>query len=243
MTNRKRPKGDALTSVAKTTMADKLGSTGSALRGTEEPFRLLVESVIDYGIFMLDPEGRVASWNAGAERIKGYRANEIVGQHFSRFYTPADIESEKPARELIIATSEGRYEEEGWRVRKDGSWFWANVLITALRDENGRLRGFAKVTRDLTERREAESRLQSHQRLLAAVLQTVPVGLVVTDPEGRILLHNEAATRLWGEIGEGHDMMTQYRKTTAWWADTGQRLEPDGWPLWRALRAGETTLN
>jgi PAS domain S-box-containing protein len=243
MTNRKRPKGDALTSVAKTTIADKLGPTGSALRNTEEPFRLLVESVVDYGIFMLDPEGRVASWNAGAERIKGYRANEIVGQHFSRFYIPADIESQKPARELIIATSEGRYEEEGWRVRKDGSWFWANVIITALRDPSGELRGFAKVTRDLTERRQAEADLQRYEALLRAVLETLPVGLLVTDREGHVVLCNEAAGRLWGQVKEGDDMIARYQETLAWWADTRQKIEVDDWPLWRAIRSGDSVLN
>src|SRR5256885_9617104 len=100
---------------------------------------------------MLDPQGVVASWNAGAERIKGYQAQEIVGQHFSRFYPTEDVERGKPAYELKVATELGRYEDEGWRVRKDGSRFWANVVITALRDGRGRLRGFAKVTRDSTE--------------------------------------------------------------------------------------------
>ncbi|PYU57496.1 MAG: hypothetical protein DMG56_22330 [Acidobacteria bacterium] len=122
-----------------------------ALQQSEERFRLLVSEVTDYAILMLDPEGHIASWNAGAERIKGYRAQEIVGQHFSRFYPTEDVERGKPAYELKVATELGRYEDEGWRVRKDGSRFWANVVITALRDGTGRLRGFAKVTRDSTE--------------------------------------------------------------------------------------------
>src|SRR3989440_3805231 len=122
-----------------------------ALRASEERFRLLVSEVTDYAILMLDAEGRVASWNAGAERIKGYQAQEIVGQHFSRFYPTEDVERGKPAYELKVATELGRCEDEGWRVRKDGSRFWANVVITALRDGTGRLRGFAKVTRDSTE--------------------------------------------------------------------------------------------
>ena len=130
------------------------------LRRSEERFRLLVESVQDYGIFMLDTEGRIASWNLGAERIKGYRAEEIIGQHFSRFYTEEDVAAGKPARELVVAVAEGRYAEEGWRVRKDGTLFWASIVITALRDETGRLRGFAKVTRDMTERREVEEQLR-----------------------------------------------------------------------------------
>jgi len=121
-----------------------------------DQFRLLVESVRDYAIFLLDPDGNIISWNAGAERINGYHADEIIGRHFSIFYPAADARRGKPEYELRIATEEGRYEEEGWRVRKDGSLFWASVDITALRDEKQRLVGFAKVTRDLTERRQAE---------------------------------------------------------------------------------------
>jgi PAS domain S-box-containing protein len=127
-----------------------------ALRESEERFRLLVESVQDYAIFMLDPQGRVASWNAGAERIKGYTADEILGQHFSRFYPQDKIAEDFPAYELAEASRVGRFEDEGWRIRKDGSRFWANVVITALRGEDGTLLGFAKVTRDLTARRAAE---------------------------------------------------------------------------------------
>jgi PAS domain S-box-containing protein len=122
----------------------------------EELFRRLVESVRDYAIFMLDPEGRIATWNLGAERIKGYAAGEIIGRHFSVFYPPEDIAAGKPAWELREAERLGRFEDEGWRLRKDGSAFWANVVITALRGEDGVLRGFGKVTRDLTSRREAE---------------------------------------------------------------------------------------
>ena len=130
-----------------------------ALRLSEERFRLLVEGVKDYAIFMLDPEGRVASWNSGAERIKGYRAEEIIGQHFSRFFTAQDIERGEPEKELHVAATQGQHEDEGWRIRKDGSHFWANVIITALKDEAGQLRGFAKVTRDFTERKQAEEAL------------------------------------------------------------------------------------
>jgi PAS domain S-box-containing protein len=119
-------------------------------------FRLLVETVKDYAIFMLDPAGRISTWNAGAERIKGYRAEEIIGRHFSAFYPPEDVAAGKCERELEVATREGRFEEEGWRIRKDGSRMWASVTITALRNPDGVLVGFAKVTRDLTERRKAE---------------------------------------------------------------------------------------
>jgi len=128
------------------------------LQQSDEIFRLLVEDVEDYAIFLLDPTGKVSTWNQGAERIKGYKAQEIIGQHFSRFYPREAIESKWPDRELEIASKEGRYTDEGVRVRRDGSTFWAHVVITALRDDAGELRGFSKVTRDLTERREFEER-------------------------------------------------------------------------------------
>jgi PAS domain S-box-containing protein len=129
-----------------------------ALRESEERFRLMVQSVRDYAIFMLDSTGHITTWNAGAERIKGYTADEIIGKHFSIFYPPEDLENGKPARELEIATRTGVYEEEGWRLRKDGTRFWASVVITALFKPDGTLAGFAKVTRDLTERRAAQDR-------------------------------------------------------------------------------------
>ena len=139
---------------------------------SSERFRLLVESIRDYAIFTLDPEGHISSWNAGAQRYKQYRADEIIGRHFSVFYTPEDVASGKPARELEVATREGRVEDEGWRVRKDGTRFWANVVITALR-ENGRLVGFAKVTRDLTERMQNEERLRAAVQELDAFAYSV----------------------------------------------------------------------
>jgi PAS domain S-box-containing protein len=130
-----------------------------ALRQSEERFRLTVTNVKDYAILTLDPEGRVVSWNEGAQRIKGYTAQEILGQHFSRFYLAADAEAGKPENELQQALRDGRVEDEGWRVRKDGTRFWANVILTALRDERGRLRGFGKVTRDVSERKRAEEEI------------------------------------------------------------------------------------
>ncbi|MFM0337196.1 PAS domain-containing hybrid sensor histidine kinase/response regulator [Paraburkholderia fungorum] len=136
-----------------------------ALRQSEERFRLLVDNVKDYAIFMLDTEGYVVSWNEGAARIKGYTREEIVGQHFSVFYVPEEAAAGKPARELAIARQVGRVEDEGWRVRKDGTTFWANVNITAVYDETKRLRGFAKVTRDLTERRQREELERSGDRM------------------------------------------------------------------------------
>jgi PAS domain S-box-containing protein len=132
----------------------------TALLQSEQRFRLFVEAVRDYAIFMLDPEGNISTWNTGAERIKGYKPWEIIGRHFSVFYPEEDLKSRKPWRELEIAAKEGRIEDEGWRLRKDGSRFWANVIITAINDENGRLLGFGKVTRDLTEKTFTDMELQ-----------------------------------------------------------------------------------
>src|SRR5439155_15937202 len=135
-----------------------------ALRDSEERFRLLVEQVEDYAIFMLAPQGRVSTWNAGARRLKGYESGEILGRHVSMFYSPEDVRDGKPVRALQIAATEGRYLEEGWRVRKDGGRFWASVVLTALYDETRELRGFAKITRDFSERRAAE---ETSRRLFA----------------------------------------------------------------------------
>jgi PAS domain S-box-containing protein len=133
---------------------------------SERSFRLLVEGVTDYALYMLDPAGIITSWNVGGQRIKGYSAGEILGQHFSRFYTETDRANGKPARALQIARDRGRYEEEGWRVRKDGTLLWASVVIDAIR-EDGQLVGFAKITRDITERREAQIKLEQMQKHLA----------------------------------------------------------------------------
>lgn len=135
-------------------------------REREAQFQLLVEAVQDYAIFMLDPSGNVKTWNAGAERIKRYKASEIIGKHFSEFYPEEDKRNRKPDWELEVAAREGRFEDEGWRVRKDGSRFWANVIITALRDRSGKLVGFGKVTRDFTERMEAKEALARSERSL-----------------------------------------------------------------------------
>jgi PAS domain S-box-containing protein len=137
-----------------------------ALRDSEERFRLLLKSVTDYAIFMLDPDGRVSNWNDGAERIKGYRADEIIGYHIERFYTKEDTEAGAPMKALEIAALDGKFQAEGARVRKDGSIFWASVVIDAIRDEEGRLIGYAKVTRDITDRKNAEDALQATQQAL-----------------------------------------------------------------------------
>ena len=146
--------------------------TVERLGRSEERFRLLVSAVVEYAIFMLDLEGNVVTWNEGAARIKGYTADEIIGRHFSVFYTPEDRIQKKPARALKIATRDGMYKEEGWRVRKDGSRFFASVVITALHDEKGVLRGFGKVTRDITDRHEDEERAREHAAQVAALEQS-----------------------------------------------------------------------
>ena len=135
-------------------------------RIAEQRYRLIVEGVTDYAIYSLDPEGNITSWNSGAERIKGYSADEIVGQHFSKFYTPEDAAARMPWKVLGIAEKEGHFEGEGWRVRKDGSRFWSSVVVTAIRDEEGNLTGFSKVTRDITDRKRLLDELRQHTREL-----------------------------------------------------------------------------
>ncbi|MDB4942560.1 MAG: two-component hybrid sensor and regulator [Labilithrix sp.] len=171
------------------------------LRSSEERFRLLVESVEDYAIFMLDPAGIVQTWNIGAQRIKYYQASEIIGRHFSAFYRPED--RWKCARELEVATKEGRVEDEGWRVRKDGTLFWALVVITALREPDGRLVGFAKVTRDMTERRMAEETLrQSEERFRLLVESVKDYAIFLLDPTGHVATWNAGAERIKGYRAE-----------------------------------------
>jgi PAS domain S-box-containing protein len=146
-------------------VSDRKG-TEQKLRESEQRFRMLVQGVRDYALYMLDPSGLVTNWNSGAEAIKGYKADEIVGQHFSRFYTPEDREAGEPARALQTALREGRYEREAWRIRKDGTRFWANVVIDPIRSELGELIGFAKITRDVTERKRAQEELEEARAAL-----------------------------------------------------------------------------
>src|SRR6267378_1874273 len=176
-----------------------------ALRGSEERFRLLVESVKEYAIFSLDPTGKITSWNAGAQHIKGYSAEEIVGGHFSRFYPAEDRDSGKPQMELRIAAAEGRFEEEVWRVRKDGSRFWANVVITVLRDPQGKLVGFSKITRDLTESKRSEEALQAAQAQMAHMARVTVMGELtssiaheVNQPLAAVVTNGDACLRWLG---------------------------------------------
>ncbi|MFQ6028980.1 MAG: PAS domain S-box protein [Dehalococcoidia bacterium] len=215
-------------------------SVRGPLVGSEASFQLLVEGVQDYTIFMLDPEGRIISWNAGAERIKGYREEEIIGQHFSLFYTQEDLADGKPDRELIIAAKEGRLEDEGLRVRKDGSHFWANVVISPLRDDAGALRGFAKVTRDLTERKQAEEEVLAERRRLQALIDTSPVGVLVAEAGGQVVLANQEAQRIFGFTHEPGDSLNRYAEAATYKRPDGQAYNLAELPFYRVLDQGES---
>ena len=165
----------------------------------EDRYRLLVEAITDYALYMLDPDGYVVSWNPGAQRFKGYKASEIIGQHFSHFYTPEDREKGLPQKALAVAASEGRYESEGWRLRKDGSRFWTHAVIKPIRDSSGKLIGFAKITRDLSERKAAETALkQSEEQFRLLVQGVTDYAIYMLDPEGRIVSWNAGAQRIKG---------------------------------------------
>jgi PAS domain S-box-containing protein len=162
-------------------------------------YKLLVEQAKDYALFLLDRDGRIMSWNAGAQRLKGYAAEDIIGRHFSTFYTREAIDSGWPQHELKVATAEGRFEDEGWRVRRDGSRFWANVVITALRDEEGRLLAFSKITRDLTNRKLHEEALrQSEERFRLLIEGVVDYAIVMLDTDGVVTSWNAGAERIKG---------------------------------------------
>src|SRR5215210_815617 len=180
------------TSQLEATIAE-LESNQQELRQSEERFRLLVENVRDYAIFMLSPDGRIVSWNEGAERIQGYQESEVIGEHFSVFYADEDVERNLPEEELRVAATEGRFEEEGLRVRKDGTRFRAEVVITALRDEAGNLRGFSQVTRDITARKEAEEALRGSLRQMADLKAALDESAIVstTDQHGKITYVND----------------------------------------------------
>lgn len=183
---------------------------GAMGQNADNLYRLLVETVSDYAILTLDPEGRVTNWNAGAERIKGYRAEEILGQHFCRFYPQEAIDRGWPDEELRRAARDGRFEDEGWRVRKDGSRFWANVVITALRDESGTLIGFAKVTRDLTARREAEEQARRLAAEQAAHAEAVRRGEELTRLNEQL---EEQAAELEAQTEEAKTLAEHLRQT------------------------------
>jgi PAS domain S-box-containing protein len=184
-------------------MEKRLNEHPEELLRSEEGFKLLVESIRDYAIFMLDQEGHVLTWNAGAERFKGYRADEIIGQHFSIFYPEEAKQKRWPQHELEVAAAKGVFEDEGWRVKKDGTLFWANVVITALRDADGKLLGFAKVTRDLTQRRAHEEQLRRSEERFRLLVENVPeYAIFMLDPNGRVSTWNSGAQRMKGYTAE-----------------------------------------
>jgi len=179
-------------------VAQLSGELGAPPHPADEQFRLLVESVTEYAIFLLDVTGRVASWNPGAERIKGFRAQDIIGRHYSTFYPPEERAAGLPDVLLQRAAREGRAEHQGWRMRKDGTRFWADAVITALRGASGELRGFAKVTRDMT----AQQQERENELMLAAMFERTPFGVVLVDPSGRYARANPAFLRMLGYSAE-----------------------------------------
>ena len=202
----------------------------------EGQFRSLVESIDEYAIFTLDPEGHVTSWNEGAERIKGYDREEILGEHFSAFYDEADRDAGMPEGNLAKAVERGSIEDEGWRIRADGSRFWANVTISSIRDEDGTVEGFAKVTRDMTDRREYEQALERERETVDQVLETSPVGIAVFDPAGSIVRANDRM----GELLDPEDSMEEYALGDQELFDPGGRELPfDRRPVGRVLDTGE----
>ena len=168
------------------------------VRESEERLRLLVDGTKDYALLMLDPQGHVTTWNEGARRLKGYESEEVIGRHFSLFYAPEDVAAGKPTQELEVAEREGKCEEEGERMRKDGSRFWASVHISPLRDEQGRLRGFSKVTRDITERKRAEEALRASETRFGSIVSSAMDAIISVDADQRIVLFNAAAERMFG---------------------------------------------
>lgn len=223
---------------------------GRGDREASDLYRLLVDRVIDYAIFALDPEGYILTWNAGAERLKGYAPEEIIGKHFSTFYTEEDLANNKPANELRTAIETGRVEDEGWRVRKDGTLFWANVLITALRDDDGKLLGFAKVTRDLTLRKSNEEALRDSEERFRLLVQSVQdYAIFMLDPDGNVATWNEGAERIKGytadEIIGKHfsifippedsgkpSMELRVASTVGKYQEEGWRIRKDGSRFW-----------
>ncbi len=233
-------------------MAPEIGSPKEELQRLGDPFKLLVESIRDYAIFMLDEKGHVLTWNPGAERFKGYCAEEIIGKHFSIFYPEEAKQKRWPQYELEVAAATGVFEDEGWRVRKDGTLFWANVVITALRDPDEKLLGFAKVTRDLTQRRAHEEQLRRSEERFRLLVENVPeYAIFMLDPNGRVATWNSGAQRLKGYTAEeiiGKHFSIFYpedARESGWtdhelqvaaeqgrFVDTGWRLRKDGTTFW-----------
>jgi PAS domain S-box-containing protein len=234
---------------------------------SENPFKLLIQSIVDYAIYMLDPDGNVTSWNAGAERIKGFKADEIVGKHFSTFYTQEDRKAGMPQKVLETARREGKYAGEGWRVRKDGSRFWASIVVDRINDPSGELIGFAKITRDMTDQREAQEALLDAERHFRILVQGVTdYAIFMLDPDGRVTNWNVGAQRIKGytpdeivgehfsrfytpeerDAGVPQRALDTARKTGRWEAE-GWRVRKDGTRFWAsvvldAIRSDDGTL-
>lgn len=216
--------------------------TAPPMPSDDATFRRLVEEIADYAIFMLTPDGRVATWNEGARRIKQYAAKEIIGQHFSKFYPQAARDSGFPAFELKQAAMLGRFEDEGWRVRKDGSQFWGNVVITALHEPGGQLIGFSKVTRDLSERKAQEERLRQSEENLRLLIEGVEdYAIYRLDTDGTVASWNRGAQRIKGYsadeiIGQSYlrfymdeDVAAGQPQRDLASASTNNRSEREGW--------------
>jgi PAS domain S-box-containing protein len=217
---------------------------GNTKTSQEGRFQLLVDAVTDYAIYMLDPTGIVASWNPGAQRFKGYKESEIIGEHFSRFYTDEDRATELPRRALETAAREGKFEAEGWRVRKDGTYFWAHVVIDPIRDADGTLLGFAKITRDLTERKKAQEALkESEQRFRLLVQGVTDYAIYMLDPTGVVTNWNPGAQRIKGyaeseivgrhfsQFYTDHDRATELPRRALETAAREGKFEAEGWRL------------
>ncbi|WPP50614.1 PAS domain-containing protein [Catalinimonas niigatensis] len=221
------------------------------LAESEVSYQLMIDSVKDYAIFMLDPQGYISSWNSGAEKLKGYTKAEILHQHFSVFYTEQDIQRNHPAYVLQTAEKEGRFEDEGWRVKKDGSLFWANVVISLIYNEQKKIIGFSKVTRDLTERKaledkliEAKEELRESEERSRRLIETVKdYAIFLLTPEGRIATWNEGAKRIKGYEAEEiigchfskfyppEAIMAQYPQFELAKAMEDGRFEDEGWRI------------
>lgn len=211
-----------------------------------DAYRTLIDTVDDYAIIMLDIDGIVRSWNPGAEKTKGYTPDEIIGRHFSVFYPPESLDAQLPQRELAVASETGRFEDEGWRVRKDGTRFWANVVLTAMRGEDGSLLGFAKITRDLTARRAKDDELRRATSYARALIETARVAVLAVSANGEITDANTAAEGLLGRSREqlvGTDFSSCFAAPTAArsnWERVFEKERISGYPL-DVLRADGST--
>lgn len=236
-----------------------------SLHASEERFRFLVEGVTDYEIFMLDPEGRILIWNIGAERSKGYRPEEVIGKPHTIFFTPADIQRGLPEWELKEAAEQGRSEDEGWRIRKDGTKFWANVVTSALRDDRGNLLGFSKVIRDITEKKRDEERLRDSEERYRVIAETASDAILTIDEESRIVFANASVGRIFGHSSAellGRDltvlmperMRDRHREGLKRYRETGEKrirwellelpgLHKDGWEVPLEISYGEFMQN